>query len=296
LEATRVGAENAGVSPMSGSSGGGSGRRITLGTPTSKTAQAMAPAASLATFRQRIRDRLHIALYNPGGCDCAPTSVGKHARLRLRSGGPECSAIVARRLSPLREYELVLMLDPEIPEERREQITSEARQRIESGGSLKHDSGWGMRKLAYEIQQRTEADYRFFRFETEGALLDDLNHNLRIADGVLRFRIFKVDPRSPTIVPPPQAAPSATPARGERRPQAAQAREPAAAEGAEPPEDEQVAQAPEAEAEEAPTAPAESEGIEAPAESEGGEAAAEQPAGEASEPTPKQGSEPEAAE
>ena len=206
------------------------------------------------------------------------------------------------------------MLDPEIPEERREQITSEARTRIESGGSLKHDSGWGMRKLAYEIQQRTEADYRFFRFETEGALLDDLNHNLRIADGVLRFRIFKVDPRSPTIVPPPQAAPSATPARGGRRPQAAQGRQPAAAEGAEPPEDEQAAPAPEAEAEEAPTAPpqsdggeaptesdggeaaVESEGGEAPAESEGGEAAVEQPAEEASEPTPKQGSEPEAAE
>ena len=33
-----------------------------------------------------------------------------------------------------REYELVLMLDPEIPDERREQIAAEARQRIESGG------------------------------------------------------------------------------------------------------------------------------------------------------------------
>ena len=36
------------------------------------------------------------------------------------------------------------MLDPEIPDERREQIAAEARQRIESDGSLKHDSGWGM--------------------------------------------------------------------------------------------------------------------------------------------------------
>ena len=107
------------------------------------------------------------------------------------------------------------MLDPEIPEERREEIASEARQRIESGGTLKHDTAWGMRKLAYEIRQRTEADYRFFRFETEGGLLDELNHNLRIADGVLRFRIFKVDPRSPTIVPPPPpAVAAAAPARG----------------------------------------------------------------------------------
>ena len=56
-----------------------------------------------------------------------------------------------------------------------------------------------MRKLAYEIHQRTEADYRFFRFEGEKPLLDELNHNLKITDGVLRFRIFKVDPRSPVI-------------------------------------------------------------------------------------------------
>ena len=124
------------------------------------------------------------------------------------------------------------MLDPEIPEERREQIASEARKRIESGGSLKHDTGWGMRKLAYEIQQRTEADYRFFRFETEGGLLDDLNHNLRIADGVLRFRVFKVDPGSPAIVPPPPlATAAATPARGGRRSQAAPTRKPPARRG-----------------------------------------------------------------
>ncbi len=133
------------------------------------------------------------------------------------------------------------MLDPEIPDERREQIASEARTRIESGGQLKHDTSWGMRKLAYEIRQRTEADYRFFRFETQGELLDDLNHNLRIADGVLRFRIFKVDPDSPSIVPPaPVASSASAPARGPRRPPgggpARDQPEPAAEEASEPAE------------------------------------------------------------
>jgi small subunit ribosomal protein S6 len=125
------------------------------------------------------------------------------------------------------------MLDPDIPEERREQIAAEARTRIESGGSLKQDTAWGMRKLAYEIEQRTEADYRYFRFDTDGGLLDDLNHNLRIADGVLRFRIFKVDPRSPAIAPP-AAMSAATPARSSRRPQTAPDRQEAAEPAAEP--------------------------------------------------------------
>jgi small subunit ribosomal protein S6 len=106
------------------------------------------------------------------------------------------------------------MLDPEIPDERRDQIADEARKRIASSGELKHDQAWGMRKMAYEIRQRTEADYRFFRFEAHGPLLDELDHNLKITDGVLRFRIFKVDPRSPAIEPPPPISLAASAPRG----------------------------------------------------------------------------------
>jgi small subunit ribosomal protein S6 len=112
------------------------------------------------------------------------------------------------------EYELVLMIDPEVSDERRDQIAADARKRIESGGSLKHEAAWGMRNMAFEIRQRNEADYRFFRFETVGPLLDELNHNLRIADGVLRFRIFRVDPRSPVIAPPAPTAAAGAPPRG----------------------------------------------------------------------------------
>src|SRR4051794_41271759 len=109
------------------------------------------------------------------------------------------------------------MLDPDVPDERRDQITDETRKRIEAGGTLTHDASWGMRKMAYEIRQRTEADYRLFRFEGQSGVLDELNHNLRIADGVLRFRIFKVDPSSPTIVPPPAMGTSGPPTRPPRR-------------------------------------------------------------------------------
>lgn len=115
------------------------------------------------------------------------------------------------------EYELVLMLDPEAPDERRDEIATNARGRIESQGTLKNEKAWGLRKMAYEIRQRTEADYRFFRFETDTPLLDDLDHNLKITDGVLRFRIFKVDPDAPVIEPPPPT--SLASARSDARPQ-----------------------------------------------------------------------------
>jgi small subunit ribosomal protein S6 len=169
-----------------------------------------------------------------------------------------------------REYELVLMLDPDVPDERRDEIAADTRKRIEAGATLKNDTSWGMRKLAYEIRQRTEADYRLFRFEGQGGVLDELNHNLRIADGVLRFRIFKVDPRSPAVVPPPPLATTgAPPQRGPRRQEA-------------------PAEASEAAPEEAPTAPAAAPaepadaGAEAPAQG-GPEAPAEDAASEAGE-------------
>src|SRR5688500_9469920 len=101
------------------------------------------------------------------------------------------------------------MLDPGLEDSRRDQIAADARGMIEAGGSLQQGNAWGIRKLAYEIRQRTEADYRWFRFEAGRELLTQLDHNLKIADGVLRFRIFRVDPEAPVIAPPATGQPAA---------------------------------------------------------------------------------------
>lgn len=134
------------------------------------------------------------------------------------------------------------MLDPQQDAPARDALAQQARGQIEAAGSLKQENTWGLRKMAYEINRRTEADYRWFRFEAPTELLDTLDHELKIADGVLRFRIFKVEANTPTIVPPAVAAPGprertgAPGERGERgprddRPEPAAA-EPAAAEPA----------------------------------------------------------------
>jgi small subunit ribosomal protein S6 len=100
------------------------------------------------------------------------------------------------------EYELILMLDPQLGDEQREALAADAKSRIEANGTIGSEATWGLRRMAYEIQRHAEADYRYYRFNGGKELLDDLNHALRIADGVLRFRIFKVGPESPVIVPP----------------------------------------------------------------------------------------------
>jgi small subunit ribosomal protein S6 len=99
------------------------------------------------------------------------------------------------------------MLDPNLGDPEREGLAQEVRGQIEAGGALKHENNWGLRKMAYEIDHRNEADYRWFRFEAATELLGQLDHNLKIADGVLRFRLFKVDPSAPVIAPPAVGAP-----------------------------------------------------------------------------------------
>ena len=99
------------------------------------------------------------------------------------------------------------MLDPETPEDQREKLAGDVRGRIEGSGELRHGETWGVRKLAYEVRKRMEADYHLFRFRGESALLEDLDHSLKIAEGVLRFRVFSVDPRSSIVAPPPPVQP-----------------------------------------------------------------------------------------
>lgn len=113
------------------------------------------------------------------------------------------------------------MLDPGPDEAGRDALAQDVRGRIEGKGTLKHENKWGLRKMAYEIGGRNEADYRWLRFEAPTELLDELNHNLKIADGVLRFRIFKVDVDAPVMIPPSVAAPApgASRDRGDRGPQ-----------------------------------------------------------------------------
>ncbi len=175
----------------------------------------------------------------------------------------------------MREYELVLMLDPGQDAPARDAVAQEAKRQIEASGALKHENEWGLRKLAYEIEQRTEADYRWFRFEAPTELLEELDHSLKIADGVLRFRVFKVSPQTPVMVPPATVAPAPSPSRERPAEEAAEAAAPPVATEtavAEPPAAEPAAAEPPAEQADAPAAEESSEAAD--------EEPAPQPAGE----------------
>ena len=136
-------------------------------------------------------------------------------------------------------YDLMLMLDPTAPEERRTAVISETESMINSGGELVTNDDWGTRRMAYEIDHRPEAEYRLYQFNGDNTLLERLNQRLRITDAVLRFRIIKVKPGQPTPPPPDLQAPRR---RDDREPQDTKVAARAAADA--PAVDEALADAP----------------------------------------------------
>ena len=99
-------------------------------------------------------------------------------------------------------YDLMLLVDPDAPEERQSAVLSEVTSMISSGGELVGSHEWGIRRLAYEIDHHPEAAYHLFQFNAERDLLDRLDQRLKILDGVLRFRIIRLKPGSPAPPPP----------------------------------------------------------------------------------------------
>lgn len=113
-------------------------------------------------------------------------------------------------------YDLVLLLSPAAPDEQRAKIISDVEGKIMAAeGNVERRDDWGQRPMAYRIHHQPDADYHLLQFTAPPTLIETLSHDLRITDGVVRFRVIKNLPGTP---PPPDSAPpivaTAAPAAG----------------------------------------------------------------------------------
>jgi small subunit ribosomal protein S6 len=87
----------------------------------------------------------------------------------------------------MNEYEIMLLLDAELAEEHQAEIVARARELVERhGGTWQGHDPWGRRRLAYEIEKKTEAFYHLLYFKSDAATLDELTRVLSITDGAVR--------------------------------------------------------------------------------------------------------------
>ncbi len=92
----------------------------------------------------------------------------------------------------MNDYEIMLLLDPDLAEERANEIIQRIRDAVDaSKGSWDGHEPWGRRRLAYEIDHKGEAVYHLFLFSTTPETLAEITRVLKITDGVVRYGAYR---------------------------------------------------------------------------------------------------------
>ena len=87
----------------------------------------------------------------------------------------------------MNDYEIMLLLDPELSEERGNEIIQRLRDSVEGAkGSWDGHEPWGRRRLAFEIDHKPEAVYHLLLFSADPDTLAEITRVLKITDGVMR--------------------------------------------------------------------------------------------------------------
>lgn len=93
----------------------------------------------------------------------------------------------------MRKYEAVFIFVPSLEEEKRNQLFERLKGVIEENGSITNVDEWGMRKLAYEINDLKEGYYTIVNFESDSEVVSELDRVCKISDGIMRHMIIRED-------------------------------------------------------------------------------------------------------
>jgi len=94
----------------------------------------------------------------------------------------------------MRRYELMLVLRPDVPDDKSQALVDRTTRGILSGGAqIVKVAPWGRRRLAYPIDRHREGSYHIILFEAPSEAIVELEHTLLITEEVLRHLITRVD-------------------------------------------------------------------------------------------------------
>lgn len=93
----------------------------------------------------------------------------------------------------MRSYELMMIHRPELAELDVRSHVTEIEAALGDGGTVRSTDFWGKRRFAYEIDHVHEGYYSVVEFDGEHDLVQRVDRNLSLADGVIRHKIFRQD-------------------------------------------------------------------------------------------------------
>jgi small subunit ribosomal protein S6 len=92
------------------------------------------------------------------------------------------------------KYELMVILDPELDERTVQPSLDQFLTVIrEDGGTVESVDIWGKRRLAYEIQKKSEGIYAVVNFTATPAATAELDRQLRLNEAVMRTKVLRAE-------------------------------------------------------------------------------------------------------
>lgn len=93
-----------------------------------------------------------------------------------------------------RTYEVVFIVNPDTGEEDLNRLSENLQTIVrDQGGTITKAETMGRRRLAYEIDHRTEGIYMLFEIDGTGAEIAELERRMRVSDDVFRYITVRVD-------------------------------------------------------------------------------------------------------
>jgi small subunit ribosomal protein S6 len=99
------------------------------------------------------------------------------------------------------QYELMVILDPEIDERTVAPSLDKFLNVIRNdGGTIDNIDIWGRRRLAYEIQKKSEGIYAVVNFTANSDATIELDRQLKLSEAVLRTKVLRAEVRAARAV------------------------------------------------------------------------------------------------
>ena len=93
----------------------------------------------------------------------------------------------------VREYETIYVLRPDVSRENQERIATRLSEVVtRENGKLTSLENWGRRQLAYTVAKFRRGVYVYVKYVGGGALVSELERNLRMLDDVLKYQTVQV--------------------------------------------------------------------------------------------------------
>lgn len=91
----------------------------------------------------------------------------------------------------LNSYETIFIIDATLAEEQVKALSDKFTALIAANGEVESVDEWGKRRLAYEINDKTEGFYYLVNFKADGNFIKELDRQYRITEGVLRTIVIR---------------------------------------------------------------------------------------------------------